>query len=126
MGRDGGAYKKRCEAQVHNAYGVSFHQCTRRAVVTVDGRSWCKQHSPFMAARQAAERAEHWAAESKAAQDAARDRELARKRAAHWPFVVMALAAVVHVAGNSWHGPAFELATRELRKAKRLGWKESK
>lgn len=58
--------KKRCRASVHNDYGVSSHQCTRKAkTFDAEGLGWCTQHSPAKdAARKAKASAkyENWAA----------------------------------------------------------------
>lgn len=44
----------RCSAHVHNDFGVSFRQCIRRAVVTRNGKGYCRQHDPHAAAERRA------------------------------------------------------------------------
>ncbi len=55
-----------CCEQVHNSFGVGFHQCQRFAVLVRDKRVYCKQHDPVaVEARQQASHEKYAADEAR-------------------------------------------------------------
>lgn len=40
-----------CAHNVHDAFGVGFHQCDRKPSVDLFGFRWCKQHAKIVARR---------------------------------------------------------------------------
>ncbi len=67
----------KCRAGVHDATGVGFHQCTRKA--KVDGK-WCKQHSPEEEKRRREESDKRW--------DEQRDQQARATRNSAWWLVI--------------------------------------
>lgn len=81
-----------CAADVHNAYGVGFHDCGRRASVVRNGVGFCKTHDPVaMKAKSDAWQAK-WNAEFDAA--SAKREEAGRIIDAH-PALVAACEAAL-------------------------------
>lgn len=81
--------KERCSARPHNTTSGGTHLCSRTAVVTEDGKPYCRQHLPS-AVKAKTEAAKQRA--DKGDSEAAKEIEL-RRRAACFDDLVVALEA---------------------------------
>ena len=58
--------KERCQIEVHAPGWGSFHphQCEKKAVLTFEGKRYCKIHSPEQVAKREAKATEKWEREN--------------------------------------------------------------
>lgn len=84
-------YEEQCSAQVHNDFGVSFHQCLRNATVERDGRKYCTTHDPVRVKQRAAAQREKWAKQDEAYRAEHRRRMEMSRRAELFPEMLAAL-----------------------------------
>ena len=93
--------KERCSGRAYpDAWGGTI-QCANNAVLTEDGKPYCRQHAPLLVAQRKAKRDAAWAAKMDAAGAAWAERERrrqsdGRKLAAYDALLAACEAAVSH------------------------------